>query len=148
MLKHYFTIATRNLGKQKILTAINIFSLSIGIACFSLILLYAVNEFKFDRFHANAENIYRVYRWSLPMASEEPSGDVYLPMPLGPAFKDELPGVKNFVRMEEGWKEHLIKSEGKIYQADSVLLILKYSRYSVSLLTMEMPVQLYRISKM
>jgi putative ABC transport system permease protein len=69
MLKHYFTIATRNLGKQKILTAINIFSLSIGIACFSLILLYAVNEFKFDRFHANAENIYRVYRWSLPMDS-------------------------------------------------------------------------------
>ena len=118
MLKHYFTIATRNLGKQKILTAINIFSLSIGIACFSLILLYAVNEFKFDRFHANAENIYRVYRWSLPMASEEPSGDVYLPMPLGPAFKDELPGVKNFVRIQEGWKESLIKSEGKMHQAE------------------------------
>ena len=118
MLKHYFTIATRNLGKQKILTAINIFSLSIGIACFSLILLYAVNEFKFDRFHTKAENIYRVFRWSLPMASEEPSGDVYLPMPLGPAFKEELPGVKNFVRIQEGWKENLIKSEGKIYQAE------------------------------
>ena len=50
MLKHYFTIAFRNLAKQKILAAINIFSLSIGIACFSLILLYAINEFSFDRF--------------------------------------------------------------------------------------------------
>jgi putative ABC transport system permease protein len=39
-------------------------------------------------------------------------------MPLGPAFKDELPGVRNFVRMQEGWQENLVKSEEKIHQAE------------------------------
>jgi len=44
MIKHYIKIAFRNLARQKVLTAINIAGLSIGLACFSLFLLYAVNE--------------------------------------------------------------------------------------------------------
>ncbi|HEX5654556.1 MAG TPA: hypothetical protein VFX58_15875, partial [Chitinophagaceae bacterium] len=64
MIKHYFKIALRNLGRQKILSVINISGLSIGLACFSLFLLYAVNEFNFDRFHANAGSVYRLYRWT------------------------------------------------------------------------------------
>ncbi len=63
MIKHYLKIAWRNLQRQKILTLINISGLSIGLACFSLFLLYSVNEFSFDRFHVNAKNIYRVYDW-------------------------------------------------------------------------------------
>ena len=117
MLKHYFTIALRNLAKQKILAAINIFSLSLGIACFSLILLYAINEFSFDRFHKDSANIYRVYRLSQPIASNQASADVYMPMPLGPAMKEELPGVKNFVRIQEGWKGSFIKSGDQVIQA-------------------------------
>ena len=51
MIKHYFKIALRNLGRQKILSFINVLGLSIGLGCFALFLLYAVNEFNFDRFH-------------------------------------------------------------------------------------------------
>ncbi len=116
MLKHYFTIATRNLARQKLLTAINVLSLSIGIACFSLILLYAINEFSFDRFHKDSDNIYRVYRLSQPMGSEGASADVYMPMPLGPAMKQELPGVKNYVRMQEAWKGSFIKTGDQVVQ--------------------------------
>ncbi|MEO5583378.1 MAG: ABC transporter permease, partial [Saprospiraceae bacterium] len=64
MIKYYINIALRNLTKQKVLTGINILGLSIGIACFSLFLLYTLNEFNFDRFNVNSKNIYRVYRWS------------------------------------------------------------------------------------
>ena len=94
MLKHYFKIALRNLGRQKILSFINISGLSIGLACFSLFLLYSVNEFSFDRFHKNADNVYRVYRWTEAMNNEEAGGDVYMPSPLGPAMKTDLPEVK------------------------------------------------------
>ena len=59
MIKHYLKIAFRNLVKQKGLAFINIAGLSIGLACFSLFLLYAINEFSFDRFHKNAKNIHR-----------------------------------------------------------------------------------------
>ena len=118
MIKHYFKIAIRNLGRQKILSFINISGLSIGLACFSLFLLYAVNEFSFDRFHTNADNIYRVYRWTAAMNNEEAGGDVYMPSPLGPAMKTDLPEVKNYVRLQEGWGESFIKADGKVLRAD------------------------------
>lgn len=114
MLKHYFKIAFRNLRRQKGLAFINILGLSVGLACFSLFLLYAVNEFSFDRFHANAKNIYRVYRWTEAMQGDPASGDVYLPMPLAPAMKQDLPDVQNYVRLQESWHESYIKIGDKI----------------------------------
>jgi len=114
MLKHYFKIAVRNLGRQKILSFINISGLSIGLACFSLFLLYAVNEFSFDRFHNNANNIYRVYRWTNALDGREAEGDVYMPSPLGPAMKADLPDVANYVRLRDGWGESFIKVDGAV----------------------------------
>src|SRR6185295_5871592 len=98
MLKHYLKIALRNLSRQKGLTLINILGLSIGLACFILFLLYAVNEFTFDRFHANGANIFRVYRWSEASNSEPAGGSPYMPIPLGPAMKEEFPDVVRYVR--------------------------------------------------
>src|SRR5947207_11314653 len=114
MIKHYFKIAFRNLTKQKGLALINILGLSIGLACFSLFLLYAVNEFNFDRFHKNAKNIYRVYRWTEAMGEEKANGDVYMPMPLGPALKQDLPDVLNYVRIEEAGRENFIKANEQV----------------------------------
>lgn len=114
MIKHYFKIALRNLGRQKILSFINISGLSIGLACFSLFLLYAVNEFSFDRFHKNADNIYRVYRWTVGMNGEEPEGDTYLPSPLGPAMKQDLSDIENYVRLQIGWGESFVKVDDKV----------------------------------
>ena len=113
MIKHYLKIAFRNLVKQKGLAFINIAGLSIGLACFSLFLLYAINEFSFDRFHKNAKNIYRVYRWTEAMQGEPAAGDVYLPMPLGPAMKQDLPDVLNYVRLQEAWGESYVKFENR-----------------------------------
>ena len=114
MIKHYFKIALRNLGRHKILSFINVSGLSIGLACFSLFLLYSVNEFSFDRFHKNANNIYRVYRWSEAMNGQEAGGDVYMPSPLGPAMKADLPDVADYVRLRDGWGESFIKVDGNV----------------------------------
>jgi len=62
MLKNYFTIAWRNLKKNKIFSVINIMGLTIGIAVCMLIYLYILNEFGFDRFHAKKDRIFRVMR--------------------------------------------------------------------------------------
>src|SRR5215471_10980011 len=108
MIKHYFKIAVRNLGRQKVLSFINIAGLSIGLACFSLFLLYAVNEFSFDWFHHNAKNIFRVYRWSMVMNGRDAEGDVYMPSPLGPALKQDFPDIVDYVRFYDGWRENFI----------------------------------------
>ncbi len=109
MLKHFFKIAFRSIGRQKILSGINIIGLSIGIACFSLFLLFAVNEFNFDRFHKNAANIYEVYRWNDAYQDNVPGGSPYMPMPLGAAMKQDLPDVKNFTRFTTGWSTNFIR---------------------------------------
>jgi len=97
MIRHYIKIALRNLAHQKGLTVIKTLGLSIGLACFSLFLLYTVNEFSYDRFHANASQIYRVYDWwdFGDRAGSEPSSST----PLGPAMKQDLSDVSDFVRI-------------------------------------------------
>ena len=66
MFKNYLKIAVRNLLKYKTYSIINVSGLAIGIACCLLILLYIQDELSYDRFHDNADQIYRV-------ASEESS---------------------------------------------------------------------------
>jgi len=114
MFKNYFKIALRNLTNQKGLAFINIFGLSVGIACFGLFMLYSVNEFGFDRFHKNGDDIYRVYQWSEAKGEEPASGKAYHPMPLGPAMKQELPGVKDYVRLREARGESFIKANNQV----------------------------------
>ena len=63
MLKNYIKIAFRNLTKNKVYSSINVFGLSIGVACCLLILLYLTNEFSYDRFHENSDRIYRTWEY-------------------------------------------------------------------------------------
>jgi len=114
MIKHYITIALRTLERQKISTFINVVGLSVGLACFSLFLLYAVNEFSYDRFHVHGPNIYRVYNWWKFTGREgaEPSSAT----PIGPAMKNDLADVENFVRIQGGG-DPLVRVDGEIQSA-------------------------------
>jgi putative ABC transport system permease protein len=60
MLKNYLRIAIRSLIKQKVYTIINVLGLSTGIASCILIVMFVTNEFSYDSFHSNADNIYKV----------------------------------------------------------------------------------------
>ncbi|WP_337043936.1 ABC transporter permease [Emticicia sp. 17c] len=60
MIRNYFTIAWRNLTRNKAFSLINIFGLAIGISCFMLIAVFVYDELTYDRYAANAEKIYRV----------------------------------------------------------------------------------------
>lgn len=60
MIKNCITIAWRNLFRNKVTSAINIFGLTIGLTCFTLIALYIQFEMSYDRNHEKADQIYRV----------------------------------------------------------------------------------------
>lgn len=60
MLKSYFTIAIRNLMKQRFYTAINVVGLAVGIAACLVIILYVNNELSYDKHNKDYERIYRV----------------------------------------------------------------------------------------
>lgn len=60
MFKNYFKIAFRTIKKHIGYSFINVTGLAIGMACSILMLLYVINELSYDRFHDNAERIYRL----------------------------------------------------------------------------------------
>ena len=100
MLRNYLKTALRVLAREKGLAFINLMGLSIGLACFTLFLLYAVNEFSFDRFHKNEKDIYRVYTWKKDAKTNESSGSVSMSMPLGPSLQKDLPDVVGYARFK------------------------------------------------
>ncbi len=118
MIKNYFKIAIRNILKRKGLSFINIIGLSIGLACFSLFLLYAVHEFSFDQFHKEGDQVYRLYRWTADLDGEGEEGDPHLPMPLAQAFKSDFPDVEEVVRWKEAWDENFVRVDGEISRAE------------------------------
>ncbi|HTH55849.1 MAG TPA: ABC transporter permease [Cyclobacteriaceae bacterium] len=127
MLLNYLRIAFRNLMKQKALAFINVFGLAVGIGCFCLLLLFAVNEFSFDKFHGDAADIYRVYNvWDKSLWGNENSSqnEIYYTefssfkkQTLAEAMKEGLPDVVSYVQMQLPWGENLVQANNKIIHA-------------------------------
>jgi putative ABC transport system permease protein len=61
MIRNYFTIAWRNLIRNKAFSGINILGLALGMTCSLLILLWVQDERSVDAFHANGSQLYQVY---------------------------------------------------------------------------------------
>ena len=62
MIKNYLKIAYRNLTRNKFISFINLFGLTIGLTCCLLITCYILNELSYDKYNEQADNIYRVTR--------------------------------------------------------------------------------------
>lgn len=62
MLKNHLKIAFRQLARNKVFSGINILGLSLGMALAILIAVFIKGEFSYDKWMANSENTYRVYR--------------------------------------------------------------------------------------
>ncbi|MEJ0030792.1 MAG: permease prefix domain 2-containing transporter [Bacteroidota bacterium] len=60
MINNYFMMAWRSMLKDKTFYAINIFGLSVGLACALLIGSYIYSELTYDNYPKNADDIYRV----------------------------------------------------------------------------------------
>lgn len=97
MFKNYILIALRNLFRHKEYTLINTIGLSIGLAASFLILLFIQHELSYDRYHENADNIYRltsVINMQGKIDNFAPS-----PVPVAPAMKADIPGIVNYARV-------------------------------------------------
>ena len=102
MFKNYFTVALRNLLRNKIYAFINIAGLSIGLACAMLIILYVKDEVSYDRFHANVGNIYRIVTQSIDKNGGKGRKDPTTGYLQGPRFAQNVPEIKSFVRIQSG----------------------------------------------
>jgi putative ABC transport system permease protein len=97
MLRNYYKLALRTLWKSRMYTGINVLGLAVGIAACLLIAGYVANELSYDRFHANADRIYRVVHYanweggSLRLAPTS--------APYAPALQRDYPEIEQTVRL-------------------------------------------------
>ena len=120
MFKNYLKIAARNFLKYKAYSFINIAGLAIGIACCILILLYVQDELSYDRYHQNAEQIYRV------VVDENDEGRVRRRassfIPMAPALAASFPEISRAVRVFPRSVTVALGRE-KIFQEDRFFLV-------------------------
>ena len=105
ILKNNIKISFRNIKKYKVYSFINIFGFSIGITCSILIMIYVQNEFSYDKFHENADNIYRVVQ-------RDKSDNRFfnsVPAILGPTLRENFPEIKGISRIRT--YERIVRSD-------------------------------------
>jgi putative ABC transport system permease protein len=94
MLKLHFLLAWRNLVKRKVYSTVEVLSLSTGLACLLIVLLYVTHEWSYDQSFSKSENIYRINH-------VETGGEVYSGMPsaLAVHIRQDLPQVTELTRV-------------------------------------------------
>ena len=113
MIKNYFTIALRNILKQKGYSLINLLGLSIGMAATILILLFVEYELSFDKYHEKSDNIYRISREWVNEDGETNLHLGHVAPPFAPLIENDFEGiVEEAVRFMSGYSP-LIKMEDK-----------------------------------
>jgi ABC-type antimicrobial peptide transport system permease subunit len=100
MVKNFFKFSIRNLVKNRLTSFVNIMGLSVGMAGAILIFLWVQNEFSYDQFHENKENLYKV--WNRTPASLNGPINCWPAMapPVGPVLKQQFPEVKATTRYD------------------------------------------------
>ena len=111
ILKNYVKVAFRSFWRQKLTTSINIFGLTLGIACAGLAFLFRQQELSFDKFHHESETIYTFmtrFRGDINFVST--------PGPLAASLVDEFPEVKEGIRVQG--KKVLIQSDEALFNEE------------------------------
>lgn len=120
MLKNMLKIAIRNILKERTYSLINILGLTIGITSSVFILLYVSDELSYDKFHTNADNIYRVvsnitepdnsFTWAVAQ------------IPFAPELHSKYPEVENYARASGQGRIKLIYEDKQFYEEDILMV--------------------------
>lgn len=108
---------------------VNVFGLSIGLACTILALVFVMDEYSFDDFHSKSEDIYRINKFytndaGVTNKSAESSGL------MGPQMLADFPEVKRFTRFQP-WFDPQVISYGEKHISDENLAFTDSSFFQV-----------------
>ena len=118
MFKNYLITAYRNIKRQRLHSFINISGLAIGMTCTILILLLVQDELSYDKYHENADRIYRVIKTQGRNSGEE--YDVAITQaPLAASLKNNFPEIADAVCFNYG-PGGLVKYGDKLFKESFV----------------------------
>lgn len=112
MLRNIIKIAFRQLWKNLFYAIISIAGLSVAIASSLLMLVYLRGEWRFDRYHQNPEQVYRVvFDKYLDLGKYATS-----PLPVGPALQSDFPEITAMTRVSTGFKSLARYEDNKFFE--------------------------------
>jgi putative ABC transport system permease protein len=101
MIKNYLLITLRSMMKNKFFIFINIFGLSIGIACSIVAYFNWEYDKEFNQHHAHVGEIYRVS----PLRTFDGTTEMHTmsSIPLANAIRQNIPDVEHVTRLNRSW---------------------------------------------
>jgi putative ABC transport system permease protein len=117
MFRNYLKTALRNLRRNKLYSAINIFGLTVGLTACMLIGVYIMHELSYDKFNAKANRIVRAtmeYSGAGTVNTTATTGTK-----VGPQFKRVFPSVEEYARTFIS--HNVVKSGDKIFDEPRIL---------------------------
>jgi putative ABC transport system permease protein len=107
MLKNYLIVALRSIRRNKVYSFINMAGLAIGMTSFILIFLFIQYQLSYDKYHENADRIWRVATDSrLHKTKTALSSN-----PMAPELSREFPEIVQAVRIDHIHRKVLIGCE-------------------------------------
>ena len=112
MVREALKVALRTLFRFPVHSIITISGLAAGMACCLLIALYVADELSYDRYHRNAETIFRIA--TEHRVTDRPVGDALTPGPLASAMAGDFTEVLAAVRFwKDPGRESVVVSSGE-----------------------------------
>ncbi len=103
MIGNDLIFALRQISKHKGFSFIKIFGLSLGIASCLFIYLFVADELSFDRFHENADGLFRFVQIQYDRETGKETGfQQFIPTPIGPELAKSIPEVIRQTRFVGG----------------------------------------------
>lgn len=97
MIKYVINIALRNIKRNRLLSFIQIFGLSLGITAFMLIAKYTQYEKSWDTFNTNFDRIYRVQGYE---KGDRLDIETQTSFPVAKYLKDNIPEVEDAISID------------------------------------------------
>src|SRR4249920_1330283 len=117
MFRNYLKTALRNLRKNSLYSAINIFGLAVGLTACLLIGVYINHELSYDKFNTNANRIVRV---TMTYGSAGTDNAVATTgTKVGPQFKRMFPSIEEYARTFIS--HNVVRSGDKIFDEPRIL---------------------------
>lgn len=117
MLPNYIKMAIRGYKNQKQFAYINTIGLSIGLACCLLIFLYIFQQLQYDRFHPEADQLFRL---TYEVENKDNKDHYAVSVPgLVPTLEKSIPGIEQAARISVRG-EHSVEVNNSLFNEQNL----------------------------
>lgn len=102
MYTNYLKTALRHFARHKLNTSLNVSGLALGVTCLLLAVTYWLDEHGYDNFHESSAQLYRITTKLIDREGDPPRNTGGTGQVQGPAFKEAVPEVLDYVRLLGG----------------------------------------------